>query len=147
MSKRDQPALYLVLGDKDPELHHQDLEWYYRCAASLCGIRSSMGGQVAVLEGIAGGSYATESNFYSDAQTGWPDSGESYVGRCRRIFQALTMLTWTQQQTLEIHYEYKREPVPLSESAIREAHRAFIHAIRQTRPQKRAPKSGRHNTL
>jgi hypothetical protein len=41
--KRETPALQLV-SEPDPELFNKDLDWYYNCFDSECGLRSAEGG-------------------------------------------------------------------------------------------------------
>jgi hypothetical protein len=134
-AKKEKPLLHLVRGDKDPELFNSDLEWFFNCSAALAGHRSSMGAQTAVLQGIAGGSYATESNFYSEPETGWPTTGgESYFTRMRRIWWALERVSWDGRLALAVRYEPRKYFAPeyqgATEAEIRAAHREYADAVK-----------------
>lgn len=134
--KKERPLLHLVQGGKDPELFNADLEWAFCAADAACGYHSSMGGQVAVLQGTAGGSYATESNIYSEPQTGWPQGGgESYFTRSRRIWWALSRVSWENRRVLAMRYE-PRAYIPtgyegVTEKQVRAAHREYALRVQE----------------
>jgi hypothetical protein len=78
-----------------------DLDWYLNCSDAACGIRSSLGGQIAVLEGATGITGFVESNHYTDAQI------EAF-GKSRRIWRVWQRLSSSTRDILQRYYEPKR---------------------------------------
>ena len=145
MAQRDKPLLHLVPSSGDPGTHSDELDWFFRTLDSESGNRSAMGGQLlAVWNGTNAVSNMRESNFYTDAQAGWPSMLRRIDGsimggaagcifrRGRAVWRSLVCLTWAQQWDLARWYEHRRhipaewEQVP--DERVRDAHRAYYAA-------------------
>lgn len=115
----------------DPELHHADLAWYYRCADSEAGHRSCMGTQIATLQGICGATAARESNHYGERQTSQSLESVSFA-KSRRVWARLQRCAESHRVVLQCWYE-PRQWYPKGfekcytalEGYARNAHRAY----------------------
>jgi hypothetical protein len=125
------------------DLYCADLAWYYCELASLSGEKSAAGGQLAIISGYAvGGDYCSESNWYTDQQTGWPGrerrpdgtygGTQCHFRRGRRIWATIKRLPWQHQQLLSEWYEprqyWPKERDRPSDSSVKAAHMAYYEA-------------------
>ncbi len=46
MATKEKPRLHLVAGSGDPELFSSDLDWFFGCFDSECGLKSSQGADI-----------------------------------------------------------------------------------------------------
>ena len=136
-----------MVGELDPELYNEDLDWYFGCFESECGIRSV---QQAAEEMIRSGSMHTsvehderdwEGNWdvkvsktsvsrnhefpYTDRHVRF-SRGEGSFTRGRRIWNRFVRLPFATQAILTAYYTPKRDKPEVAAEIIRAAHRAFL---------------------
>jgi hypothetical protein len=147
MSDKQKPKLHLVRGGKDPELYDADLDWYFGCYDSECGLQSVGAGcgleylfradgsrmtardektaePVSVnLTGGAPGAYG-DKDHYTDHHVGMgKNNNRGVFSRGRRIWQRLKMLDWTTQEALrELYTPRQFNPGSMTEPFVRSLH-------------------------
>lgn len=146
MSKRNNPRLHMVHGDKDPELFNADLDWYFGCFDAECGLKGIehlsdemvATGYRMTTKGNADGDlipvkravYVRQDPIpYTDHHVTTRNNTKMREGvftRGRRIWQRLSVIPYAQQQTLRRAYEPRRERPVIVEAELRAAHRAFL---------------------
>jgi hypothetical protein len=145
---KEKPLLHQVKGAADPELFNPDLDWYFNCLDSECGLK---GIEHVSDESVAVGYHRTaehasdgelirvkrsvpvkqDSMPYDDrhatfkSNTDRDHSGCSFT-KGRRIWRRLGALSWDRQQLMRRYYEPRREKAVIPESDIRNAHRAYL---------------------
>lgn len=135
---KQKPRLHLVRGDRDPELYSGELDWYFGCFDSVCGLASiSTGDKDDVW--IVGGPCYRESNWYTDAHVTFR-SAPRYPGaftKARRIWGALERLPYRTRLVLRQLYEPRQWFPPgwvtPTDAETRGAHGAYYEARRAGR--------------
>lgn len=143
---KEKPKLHLVRGGKDPELYDPDLDWYFGCYDSECGLQSvGAGGGLEYLFNSTGSRMSArdekaapidvnvtsgqpgafgDSDPYTDHHVGLgPRNDRGVFTRGRQIWQRLKRLDWQVQQALcEIYTPRQFNPGNLSEAMVRALH-------------------------
>jgi hypothetical protein len=128
--RKNKPRLHLVKGGRDPELFHADLDWFYGCFDSECGLR----GIGAMQERIAQeGTRSGPSGRVNVSRDSIPYSGhhvdfgarEGVFSKGRRIWRRLVSCPLWAQDVLKRYYEPRREGHGLNDGVVRAAHRAY----------------------
>jgi hypothetical protein len=140
VTKKAKPKLHLVRGDKDIELYSPELDWYYGCLDSICGLATI--GAAFEKESdhlFVGGPCYRESNWYTDAHVTFKCSG-FYPGaftKARRIWRALQVVSYRERELLRRLYEPRQWFPPEykhpTEAEIRSAHKSYSAAREITR--------------
>lgn len=145
-SDKEKPLLHSVVGEVDQELYCEDLDWYFGCYDSECGLKSV---QQAAEDMLRSGEMTTtaahaeddwEGNWdikvsksrvstthefpYSDRHVRF-SRGEGSFTRGRRIWNRLIRIPLGAQQLLESYYTARRNKGEFEQDDIRSAHRAY----------------------
>lgn len=88
----------------DRELWSNDIEWYLTQRDAACGVRSSLGGQVATIERGVSASGAPNSDPYDDGQVGLGPAQRKAFARDREMRKRWHRLPESARAVLRVHY-------------------------------------------